>query len=300
NTTVFELSSSFGAWLTLASYGLGGTTTSAIHSNDSGQVLFSVRDNTMSCSLFSWTAAAGIQPLVFAGQSVVLPDGSPRIVEEFHQPLGHSRGANSLGAPMEFNHRGELATRLHFTDGSSAIVTITLPSIFEEYCFGASNNGPNCNSPCPCGNNGVVDSRSGCVNSTGRGAYLEGHGTGQIESDDLRFSMTGALPGVAALLVSGVNQLPLNGTCAPGTGLPVFDGLRCAGGNLQRHGIRITDADGNVRLADSSWGVTGDVLAGAGFVAGQTRNFQVLYRDNVAAGCLTGQNGTNGVSVTFN
>ena len=41
------------------------------------------------------------------------------------------------------------------------------------------------------------------------------------------------------------------------------------------------------------------LVASGGFVAGQTRHFQSIYRDSVDQVCGTGQNTTNAVSVTF-
>ena len=63
------------------------------------------------------------------------------------------------------------------------------------------------------------------------------------------------------------------------------------------------DANGDVGLTNNGWGgasgpPTG-ILTQAGFVAGQTRHFQVFYRADDTLGCQTGQNTSQAVTTTF-
>ena len=82
-----------------------------------------------------------------------------------------------------------------------------------------------------------------------------------------------------------------------------FDGLRCAVGNTRRHGGRSADANGHVGFTNNGWGPPNAPMAGfaaqSGFVAGQTRHWQVIHREDDTAGCLRGLNTSQAVSVTF-
>ena len=105
-----------------------------------------------------------------------------------------------------------------------------------------------------------------------------------------------------AILASADNALPTSGPCAPGTGIPSpsFDGLRCIGVNLLRHGGRMTDSTGEALTPwDAVSGPVGGIAMHGSFSAGQVRNFQVIYRDNAAGGCGTGLNTSNAVQVEF-
>ncbi|MEM7516804.1 MAG: hypothetical protein AAF368_07755 [Planctomycetota bacterium] len=106
--------------------------------------------------------------------------------------------------------------------------------------------------------------------------------------------MDSATPSSFGLLVSGDNQL------ASGSGLVAFDGLRCVGGNFQRHGSRPTNAFGqSVNPWGPPAGPVGGLIASSGFTVGQTRNFQVFFRETDGQICLTGLNTSNGFQVTI-
>jgi len=162
----------------------------------------------------------------------------------------------------------------------------------EAFCFGdGSANG------CPCGNDVPLGTRSGCLNSSGVGAEIFVSGVPSASNDTLRFDVEGGPPTGFAILASGDNQLPL---VVPGVGIPAFDGLRCTGGNLQRHGGRNLNANGaNI----GAWGEGGNpaqgLVAQGGFVVGQTRHWQIFYRDFPDAVCMTGRNFSNATSVTI-
>lgn len=136
---------------------------------------------------------------------------------------------------------------------------------------------------CPCFNDWGF---SGCANSTGVGAILEGEGTASVSLDDLAFHAVQMPPGVSTILFQG--DAMVNG----GLGSAFFDGLLCTNVNIQRLGVLQVSAGG-----DAEWGP--GLLAGPGiWSVGETKNFQVWYRD-IPGPCGTGANTTNGVSITF-
>ena len=84
------------------------------------------------------------------------------------------------------------------------------------------------------------------------------------------------------------------------------DGLRCAVMNLKRHGGRSANAMGEVMDASGPsrvWGGEAQPNAGlavqGGFVAGQTRYFQVTHRDDPLLGCMRGLNTSQAIEVVF-
>ena len=144
----------------------------------------------------------------------------------------------------------------------------------QAYCFGTS---------CPCGNN---DTTAGCGNSTGGGGRLGFTGTGSVAADDLVMVGSNLLPGKWALLFAGDNAV--NG----GSGNFFGDGLRCAGGSIRRMGVRVPDANGG-----ASWG--SGLASNYGFVAGETKRFQIWYRDISGSPCGTDFNLSNGLEVIW-
>ncbi|MEM7518443.1 MAG: hypothetical protein AAF368_16160, partial [Planctomycetota bacterium] len=71
-----------------------------------------------------------------------------------------------------------------------------------------------------------------------------------------------------------------------------------AGGAFLRHGIRTIVSNGSTL---NPWGGPSgpSLIAQGGFAAGQSRSFFVFFRTNPSTGCGTGQNSSNGVTVTF-
>jgi len=148
----------------------------------------------------------------------------------------------------------------------------------SPFCFGdATGTG------CPCGNTGGAG--EGCANSGGTGGLVSASGSAGVAADDLAFAASALLPSQPALLFAGQNAI--NG----GNGVPFGDGLRCAGQSVVRLGIDTPGANG-----DAGWGP--GLGATGGWAAGETRYFQVWYRDP-GGPCGSGFNLTNGVGVTF-
>jgi hypothetical protein len=129
--------------------------------------------------------------------------------------------------------------------------------------------------PCPCGNQGTVS--SGCTNSTGVGASLEAIGSTGVFNDDAEFEAAGMPAGKVALLFQGTLEV----------GVPFFDGFRCAGGQIKRFTPQLTDPTGA-----AVWGP--GLASTGGWAVGQTRIFQVWYRDPVGGPCGTLANVSNG------
>ena len=145
-------------------------------------------------------------------------------------------------------------------------------------------SGDGTGSSCPCANPGVAG--TGCANSSGGGALLLSSGSSSTLADDLGFAASGLLPNQPALLFAGLNAV--NG----GAGTLFGDGLRCAGGNVVRLGVRVPDANG-----DAAWGP--GLGAAGGWGAGDVRRFQAWYRDPQGSPCGTAFNLSNGVEVSF-
>ena len=141
-------------------------------------------------------------------------------------------------------------------------------------CFGSG---------CPCGND---DAAAGCQNSTGAGLLLGASGSTSVAADDLRLAVAGGPAGKPALLFQGTTQ------AGGGAGVTLGDGLRCAGGSIQRLSIRILDAGGS-----ASWGP--GLAASAGWSGGAVRQLQVWYRDPSGSPCGAGFNLSNGYEVSF-
>ena len=177
----------------------------------------------------------------------------------------------------------------------------------RPFCQGDGGDQLGC-TDCPCGNNAAPGSAGGCLNTVARSAVLSA--TGATSSNrsacDLVLRVEDAMPSTFALLLSGSNTLPANpaNPCVaqhPGSGVTsaALDGLRCVGGSVFRHGVRVTDALGAVGTTNAGWaGAT--ILGGLpGSAAGQTRYFQSFYRDLGAGACTAGVQTTNGLAITL-
>ncbi len=141
---------------------------------------------------------------------------------------------------------------------------------------------------CPCGNASVVGVDSGCLNSTGNAGHLEAIGTASIASDTVLLRASG-MPDSSALYFQGTQAV------GAGSGAVFGDGLRCAGGNVQRLATKT-----NVQGASSLPNVGDAALATLGALTGPgTAVYQVWYR-NAAAYCSPSTfNLTNGLAVSW-
>ncbi len=181
---------------------------------------------------------------------------------------------------------------------------IVLPSMSQSFCYGNGGQQPGC-TDCPCGNNADSGTVGGCLNSNSTSASLAITGQASISNDTVHLELSRAIPSALSLLVSSTLMLPnQTGTlCPSGSGVlsGFFDGLRCVGAPITRHGTRMTDVNGEVGGLSNGWGgpfepAMGLVLQG-GFSVGQERYFQAFYRDNPALNCNTGLNTSNAVRI---
>ena len=154
-----------------------------------------------------------------------------------------------------------------------------VPPTGLAYCFGDGGG-----APCPCGNTGGPG--EGCANGSGQGAVLSASGSASIAAADLVLRATNMLPSNAGLFFQGTGQP------GGGAGVPFGDGLRCAGGAVARIQIRISNPGG---IAST----TLDVAAKGGVSAGQTRHYQLWYRDTFTSPCGGFFNTSNGLSITW-
>ena len=149
----------------------------------------------------------------------------------------------------------------------------------SAYCFGDGSG-----SPCPCGNSGSAG--QGCANGTGQGGLLGASGSDSVAVDSAVLSGSNLIPGQPGLYFQGDNAV--NG----GLGVTFGDGLRCAGGAIVRLQVATAGAGGT--------SATSVPLAATGGVsAGQTKRYQLWYRDPSASPCGTGFNLTNGYEITW-
>ena len=185
-------------------------------------------------------------------------------------------------------------------------VILSCSDVGTDFCRGDGGDQMGC-TDCPCGNNAPPGSDGGCINEAGSSAVLTASGSASVGAQDLCFDLMGANPSSFAVLTSGIAQAPANpaNPCFaqnPGSGITstTLDGLRCVVQGVLRHGTRAIDTNGDVGISNNGWGnCSPNFPNGAAFNAGTTRHFQAIYRELQSAVCQTGQNTTQGVSVSF-
>ncbi len=187
------------------------------------------------------------------------------------------------------------------------------PVVHADFCSGDGGDQMGCTN-CPCTNNATAGTVGGCTNSAGTSARLLGTGDASVSlppsiTTDLRFGLSGAPPAAFCILNSGDALAPTN-MANPCFGFDTgaqaisFDGLRCAVTNTRRHGGRSADGNGDIGVTNNPWGGEGGPPAGlavafGGFMAGQTRYFQAINRDDPLAVCQRGLNTSQAVQVNF-
>lgn len=158
-------------------------------------------------------------------------------------------------------------------------VVYDLPVSYSVLCRGDGSG-----TPCPCSNPGSSD--EGCRNSTGAGARLIASGSASTSLANLVLSTTQLRPNQFGTYLQG--SLGVNG----GQGISFGDGLRCAGGSVVRLQQRPSDSGG-------SSATTIDVAARGGVLPGDTRTYQIWYRDPFTGPCGSGFNLSNGIQFTW-
>jgi hypothetical protein len=140
----------------------------------------------------------------------------------------------------------------------------------------------------PCANGGAPG--NGCANgSNPAGGNLTASGVATVGADSLVLSASGLAPGQPGLYFQGDNAV--NG----GLGIVFGDGIRCAGGGVQRLGVAGADAGGT----SSTAGFAVAISVQGGVIAGALKHYQLWYRGPVGSPCGAFFNLTNGYSVQW-
>ncbi len=145
-------------------------------------------------------------------------------------------------------------------------------------------SGDGSSTACPCGNTGGAG--EGCANGTGSGARLSASGTASVSAADLVLSAENLIPSQPGLYFQGNNAVN------SGNGNPFGDGLRCAGGGVIRLQVRFADSNGTSQTS-------ANIAANGGVSAGDTKRYQIWYRDPNTSPCSTQFNLSNGYEITW-
>ena len=154
-----------------------------------------------------------------------------------------------------------------------------------SFCYGDGSG-----TACPCANNSAVGDKEGCLDSFGLGARITASGIASVSNDT--FKMSGSrMPGSGPCL-----YFEGTATMSGGAGLSFGDGLLCVGGTIVRLGVKFNNAAG-----ESTYPVGADpILSVAGVVAsGDTRTYQIWYRDAVSFCSPATYNLSNGVQTIW-
>jgi hypothetical protein len=160
-------------------------------------------------------------------------------------------------------------------------------------CVGSAAGTPLCygdgsGTSCPCGNPGATG--HGCENSaTTGGARLAGSGVASLASDSVVLTASGERPTAFSLFLQGKVEVS--------SPLLYGDGLRCIGGALKRlysrnasGGVAAAPVGAELPVSQRSHAVGDSILAG------ETRTYQVAYRDPNPTFCPSPTGGTFNVS----
>ena len=146
--------------------------------------------------------------------------------------------------------------------------------------------------PCPCGHPPWGPER-GCNNSAATGgASLTDLGVASLSHDTLVFTTTGERPTALSIVLGGNIELP--------SGVSFGDGVRCTGGILLR--LYVKSAVGGSITAPTGPDPTVSARSatiGSPILPGQTRLYQVYYRDPLTFGCEATFNATSGRRVLW-
>lgn len=257
-------------------------------SGGSGTVPTAPWSQNINQSTFNGASAAGIDPastdslggIVIAASVIYDVDGDGDYDRQSFDPLSMDQDYQTLlyiTSATDCNDNG-VPDDLDLADGTS--IDNDGDGIPDDcgagtpFCLG---DGTDVN--CPCGN--IGGSAEGCSNSTTQGALLFPTGTASVSLDDLGFDGSQLPSGKPCLLFTGnVSTQSLLG-----------DGVRCVGGQIKRYTVVMASGSGNAQ-----WGP--GLQAGGGYSSGDTRYFQIWYRDPQGP-CGTGFNLSSGIQIDF-
>ncbi len=163
-------------------------------------------------------------------------------------------------------------------EGAAYLFKVDAPDPFQVFGFGDGSFGA-----CACGNESSVGSGEGCLNSTGGGAKMGWEGSASLAQDDMVLTGSGLPANKPSMLFMGTNKRQ--------SGVLLGDGLLGMGGALIRVNLDFSAGDGT-----ANWS---NLHSYNYWVAGETRMFQVWYRDPSNGPCANGFNLSSGVQVSF-
>ena len=137
---------------------------------------------------------------------------------------------------------------------------------------------------CPCANNGGAG--QGCTNGSGFGATIASTGSASVSIADFGLSASNLIGSQPGLYFQGNNAVN------SGLGVQFGDGLRCAGGGVIRLQVRFSDPNG-------SSSTTTNLISAGNITPGDTKRYQIWYRDPATSPCGTMFNLSNGIELTF-
>jgi hypothetical protein len=164
----------------------------------------------------------------------------------------------------------DLDTTTTMNGGVQVSVTYTYDDFPATFCA------PTNTSMCPCQNTTFLPG-AGCANSHTGGAVLTGSGEMRVLADSFVLEATNLPPSTSVLFFQG--------TSANLSGAFLGDGMRCAGGQLTRLGVKqaVAGAAHYPGQSDPPISVKGSVPVGA------LRYYQAWYRDADPAFCTLAQ-----------
>jgi len=155
-------------------------------------------------------------------------------------------------------------------------VRVTLEPVGLPVCFGDGSG-----ATCPCLNQGGPG--EGCANSSGVGAILETSGSATVGADDLRLIATQARANTTGMFIQGSSQIAA----------PFRDGILCTGNPTERLEVAFLDAGGGAQSM-------GSIVSEGSVAPGDTRVYQLWYRDPSLSPCGTGSNLSSAQRVQWN
>jgi hypothetical protein len=162
--------------------------------------------------------------------------------------------------------------------------TITVdPNPGTGFCFGDGSG-----TACPCGNSSAPIDGAGCLNSLATGGKLSGSGTPSVSADTIALIGT-AMPNSSALYFQGTAQQ------TGGAGAVFGDGLRCVSGSIIRLGTKANASGGSSYPSGAELPVS---VRGA-CLPGDTRHYQIWYRNSAAFCSVSTFNLSNGYTVVW-
>ena len=168
-------------------------------------------------------------------------------------------------------------------DAAGVFTPFIPPAVGTSYCLGDGSA-----TLCPCGN--ASDSsagEAGCANGfSSAGCAMTASGSSSLLAADMVLSSTGLVPSQPGLYFQGNNAI------ADGAGVTFGDGLRCAGGGVIRLQVRFADDAGTSATSI-------DIGAAGAASAGDTKRYQVWYRDPNTSPCGAQFNLSNGFEVVW-